>query len=137
MAIHWKYSPHLKRNLELYEERNNKLASLCQLKDKGTALVSFWLDMALNALQPTENWEPTNRRQLALEHLATYCEEICYWSAKQVWKEWNERSWEEYLCIARLMVYDKNIFLEFLKPYKYTVANIDSYLHVILNGCTR
>jgi len=132
LVIQWEYQLYLKRNIELYEKMNKRFASLCRRQDQGLGLAQFWQHIALNELQQPEDWEPANRRQLALEHLATYFEEKCYFAAKKVWKESREPSWEEYLCIARLIIYDNLKLKEILKKYDSRAAKLDTYITKVL-----
>ncbi len=128
LVIQWKYQPYLKRNMELYEEMNEGFSRLCRQQDKGIGLAQFWRDVALFKPQPIADWEPANKPTLAWEHLASYFEEKCYWAAKHVCKEYNKHSWEEYLCLARLLVYNPLKLGEILARYDSAKANIDTYV---------
>jgi hypothetical protein len=75
LLIQWKYQFYLQRNMELYEEMNQRFSQLCSQRDKGVGLAQFWRYVALKEPQPTQDWEPTNKGQLAWEHLASYFEE--------------------------------------------------------------
>lgn len=128
----WKYESRLKRNLDLYQQKNHYFSQLCQHRNKRNDLAQFWVNIALQETQIIYDWEPENRKELALEHLGSYCEETCYWSAKEVWKECKELSWEEYLCIARLFVYNTSKFLNILTKFNRETASLDTYIKKII-----
>jgi hypothetical protein len=64
--------------------------------------------------------------------LATYFEEKCYFAAKKVWQESKEPSWEEYLCIARLIIYDNLKLKDILEKYDSQAAKLDTYITKVL-----
>ncbi|MBD2183694.1 hypothetical protein H6S82_11285 [Planktothrix sp. FACHB-1355] len=124
MAIEWKDRLYLKRNLELYAAKAPEFANLCRQQDKGRGMALFWMNVALN--------EP-HSAMLALEHLAAYFEASCYQAAKNVWQKSSDRPWEEYLDIARFMIYHKENFLKVLEKYDLErKVNLDTYIHEVL-----
>ncbi len=134
LALQWKHQPSLQRNLKLYEEKHQEFSNLFCHQDKGIDIANFWRKVAFDESQLIANWEPTNKTQLAYEHLASYFEEKCYWAAKDLCKERNANSWEEYLCIARLLVYNPLKLKEILVKYNSESANIDTYIsHTLTN----
>ncbi|MEH2364196.1 sigma-70 family RNA polymerase sigma factor [Nostoc sp.] len=132
LALQWKHQPSLQRNLKLYEEKHPEFSNLFCHQDKGIDIVNFWRKVAFDESQLIADWEPSNKTQLAYEHLASYFEEKCYWAAKDLCKDRNANSWEEYLCIARLLVYNPLKLKEILVKYNPKSANIDTYLTNIL-----
>lgn len=133
MKIEWKSRPHLKRNLELYAAKDRQFARLCQEQDKARSIAYFWMDKAINELQPLLDWEPINRKILALEHLAAYFEQNCYQAAKAIWAKSRERTWDEYLSIARANVYQPDSLLKLIEKYEFSHgANIDTYIQQVL-----
>ncbi|WP_375504844.1 sigma-70 family RNA polymerase sigma factor [uncultured Nostoc sp.] len=134
LSLQWKHQPSLQRNLKLYEEKHQEFSNLFSHQDKGIDIANFWRKVAFDESQLIANWEPSNKIQLAYEHLASYFEERCYWAAKDLSKERNANSWEEYLCIARLLVYNPLKLKEILVKYNYKSANIDTYITNILTN---
>jgi RNA polymerase sigma factor (sigma-70 family) len=135
LVLQWKHQPSLKRNIELYEKMNQEFSSLCSRGDKGKSIVYFWRDIALREQQNTAEWEPCDSRKLALEHLASYFEERCYWAAKDLYSTNNEKSWEEYLFIARLTIHNPSKLGEILSKYDSRKADIDTYVkEALLNN---
>ncbi|MEH1841113.1 MAG: sigma-70 family RNA polymerase sigma factor [Nostoc sp.] len=128
LALQWKHQPSLQRNLKLYEEKHQEFSNLFCYQDKGIDIANFWRKVAFDESQSIADWEPSNKIQLAYEHLASYFEERCYWAAKDLCKERNANSWEEYLCIARLLVYNPIKLKEILVKYDSQSANIDTYI---------
>jgi RNA polymerase sigma factor (sigma-70 family) len=134
-TIKWKTEPHLQRNIELYKSRNAKFASLFNQQDNGRGLVQFWIDMALNRLPPREEWEPQNRIQKAWEHLRVYCEESCYKAALEVGKydyDFSTTFWEEYIFLARCLLYESINFQDILRKYNFHHSSFDTYITGIL-----
>ena len=129
LGLQWKSQRYLKRNMELYQQMNEAFFQLCIQRDKGISLALFWRNIVLDESQIKSDWEPENKRQLAWEHLASYFEERCYWAAKQICKEQDERSWEEYLCLARLVIYNPLKLREILVRYDPNKANIETYIY--------
>ncbi|MEH1870701.1 sigma-70 family RNA polymerase sigma factor [Nostoc sp.] len=134
LALQWKHQPSLQRNLKLYEEKHQEFSNLFCHQDKGIDIANFWRKVAFDESQLIATWEPSNKTQLAYEHLASYFEEKCYWAAKDLCKEPNANSWEEYLCIARLLVYNPLRLKEILVNYNFESANIDTYISKILTN---
>ncbi len=134
LVLQWKHQPSLQRNLKLYEEKHQEFSNLFSHDDKGIDIANFWRKVAFDESQSIADWEPSNKIQLAYEHLASYFEEKCYWAAKDVCKERNANSWEEYLCIARLLVYNPLKLKEILVKYNSQSANIDTYITNILTN---
>ncbi|AVH71557.1 sigma-70 family RNA polymerase sigma factor [Nostoc sp. 'Lobaria pulmonaria (5183) cyanobiont'] len=132
LALQWKHQPSLQRNLKLYEDKHPEFSNLFRHQDKGIDIANFWRKVAFDESQLIADWEPSNKTQLAYEHLASYFEEKCYWAAKDLCKDRNVNSWEEYLCIARLLVYNPLKLKEILVKYNSKSANIDTYLTNIL-----
>ena len=128
LALQWKHEPSLLRNLKLYEEKHYCFSNLFCQQDQEIGVAHFWRKVALNESQLIADWEPNHRTQLAYEHLASYFEERCYWTAKDLCKDRNANSWEEYLCIARLLVYNPLKFSEILVKYNPQNANLDTYI---------
>ncbi|MEH2286833.1 sigma-70 family RNA polymerase sigma factor [Nostoc sp.] len=128
LVLQWKHQPSLQRNLKLYEEKHQEFSNLFSHDDKGIDIANFWRKVAFDESQSIADWEPSNKIQLAYEHLASYFEEKCYWAAKDLCKERNANSWEEYLCIARLLVYNPLKLKEILVKYNSQTANVDTYI---------
>ncbi|MEH2070401.1 MAG: sigma-70 family RNA polymerase sigma factor [Nostoc sp.] len=134
LTLQWKYQPYLKRNIELYAQRNEKVSSLWRQQDKGNGLAQFWRTVALKEFQTVADWEPANKQQLALEHLASYFEEKCYWAVKNICKYQNQENWEEYLCFARVIIYDPLKLAEILSKYNSQQSNIETYVTTALEN---
>lgn len=134
LALQWKHQPSLQRNLKLYEDKHPEFSNLFRHQDKGIDIANFWRKVAFDESQLIADWEPSNKTQLAYEHLASYFEEKCYWAAKDLCKDRNVNSWEEYLCIARLLIYNPLKLKEILVKYNSKSANIDTYLTNILTN---
>ena len=134
LTLQWKHQPSLQRNLKLYEEKHDYFSNLFCREDKGIDIANFWRKVILNESQLIADWEPSNKIQLAYEHLASYFEEKCYWAAKELCKERNANSWEEYLFIARLLVYNPLKLKEILVKYNSQTANIDTYISTTLTN---
>ena len=128
LALQWKHQPSLQRNLKLYEEKHYEFSNLFCQQDKEIGVAHFWRKVALNESELIADWEPSHKTQLAYEHLASYFEERCYWTAKDLCKDRNANSWEEYLCIARLLVYNPLKLSEILVKYNPQNANLDTYI---------
>lgn len=134
LALQWKHQPSLQRNLKLYEDKHPEFSNLFCHQDKAIDIANFWRKIAFDESQFIADWEPSNKTQLAYEHLASYFEEKCYWAAKDLCKDRNPNYWEEYLCIARLLVYNPLKLKEILVKYNSESANIDTYLTNILTN---
>ncbi|MCC3416510.1 MAG: hypothetical protein JGK24_26565 [Microcoleus sp. PH2017_29_MFU_D_A] len=129
-AIRWQNSAELKRNFELYQERNQELSQLCSQPDRSKNIAEFWRQIAIDApSQIAENWEPNNRKRLALEHLASYFEKSCYYAAIEVWSQSKVRPWEEYLYCPRVFIYNFDNLLRLLKSYNIShQTSLDTYV---------
>ncbi|NMF65518.1 hypothetical protein DP113_34350 (plasmid) [Brasilonema octagenarum UFV-E1] len=134
LTLQWKHQPSLQRNLKLYEAKHEEFYNLFCQQDKGIDVAHFWRQIALNESQLIADWEPENKTQLAYEHLASYFEERCYWTAKDLSKNCNANSWEEYLYLARLLVYNPLKLRDILVKYNSQNANLDTYIgHALTN----
>lgn len=138
-AIRWQNSTELKRNFELYQERNQELSQLCGHPDRSKNIAEFWRQIAINApSQIAEDWEPRNRQRLALEHLASYFEESCYYAAKKVWLQSSDRPWEEYLYCPRVFLYNFDNLLRLLSSYDIShQTSLDTYVQQSLRKFIR
>jgi RNA polymerase sigma factor (sigma-70 family) len=132
LALQWKHLPSLQRNLKLYKEKHYCFSNLFCHQDTESEIADFWRKVALNESQLIADWEPNNKIQLAYEHLASYFQERCYWAAKDLCKNGNVNDWEEYLCIARLLVYNPLKLKEILVKYNPQSANLNTYITNIL-----
>lgn len=134
-AIRWKPEAYLQRNIELYKSRHEKFVSLSNQEDNTRELVQFWIDMALYDLPLSENWESNNRVQKAWEHLTVYFEESCYYAAFDVWKVDRSQSWEEFIFLARCLIYDRDKFKNILVQYNKVNSSLDNYVtKIIINS---
>jgi RNA polymerase sigma factor (sigma-70 family) len=131
-TIQWKSETHLQRNLELYKSQHEKFIYLFNEQDNIRELVQFWIDIAVNKLPSQESWEPANRVQKAWEHLTVYCEESCYHAAFQVWKDDRTQSWEEFIFLARCLIYDHDKFRKVLSKYDCISSSLDTYITKVL-----
>jgi RNA polymerase sigma factor (sigma-70 family) len=130
-AIHWQAEPHLQRNFDLYKTRHEKFRELLEQKSE-PAIVLFWLNMALHNLPLKQPWEAENRIHQAWQHLSIYCEESCYRAASQVWKDNKYKSWEEYIFIARCLIYDDDKFQAILSKYNPSNSQLYTYITEVL-----
>ncbi len=126
-SLQWKNQPILQRNIKLYEQMHSEFRNLCSQQDRGNGIAQFWREVLLNE-QTAVSWEPTNKTQLASEHLASYFEEKCYWTAKDLCRDSNLETWEEFLCLARLFIYNPLKLREILVRYNPSQKNIDAYV---------
>ncbi|WP_293351517.1 MULTISPECIES: hypothetical protein [unclassified Microcoleus] len=135
-VIQWQIYPELKRNFELYQELNQELSQLCDQPDRSKNIAEFWRHIAIDApSQIAEDWEPQNRRRLALEHLASYFEKSCYYAAREVWQQSKSSSWEEYIYCPRLFIYSSDNLLRLLKSYDISrQTSLDTYVQQSLIG---
>lgn len=122
-SLQWKNQPILQRNIKLYEQMHDEFTcgtlrerNLCSQQDRGNGIAQFWRQVVLNP-QTAVSWEPTNKTQLAWEHLASYFEEKCYWTAKDLCGNSSLETWEEFLCLARLLIYNPLKLREILVRY--------------------
>jgi RNA polymerase sigma factor (sigma-70 family) len=132
-SLQWKNQPNLQRNIKLYEQMHDRFCNLCNQQDKGNGIAQFWRQVALNPETPV-SWEPANKTQLAWEHLASYFEEKCYWTAKDLCRDSNLETWEEFLCLARLLIYNPLKFREVLVRYDPSRSHIDAYVSEALTN---
>lgn len=128
----WTNQPRLKRNFELYQRNRSEFAALCKPEDSGQQIALFLLNLIIKDPQPLENWEPRNRKEWALQCLACYLEQSCYWAAKQVWEQHSDCPWEDYFSMARCFVGDTDKLLGILTKYKPEDAVITTYVQKIL-----
>ncbi len=131
VAVQWKPEPHLQRNIVLYKNQHDYFA---ELLDQGNeqGIVLFWLDMALNNYPVKQNWEPENRVKIAWQHLSLYCEESCYRAASQMWKESKHKCWEEYIFLARCLIYNTEKFRAILAKYDPSHSLLYTYITEVL-----
>lgn len=129
-VIQWQNYAELKRNFELYQKRNQELSQLCSQPDRSKNIAEFWRQIAIDApSQIAEDWEPKNRKRLALEHLASYFEKNCYHAAKKVWLQSSDCSWEEYLYCPRIFIYNFDNLLRLLQSYNIShQTSLDTYV---------
>jgi RNA polymerase sigma factor (sigma-70 family) len=132
-SLQWKNQPTLQRNIKLYEQMHDKFRDLCDQQDRGNGIAQFWREVVLNS-ETAISWEPTNKTQLAWEHLASFFEEKCYWTAKDLCRDCNLETWEEFLCLARLLIYNPLKLREVLIRYNPSKTNIDSYVSEALTN---
>ncbi|MEG4944238.1 hypothetical protein [Microcoleus sp. F4-D5] len=135
-AIRWQIYAELKRNFELYKERNQELSQLCGQPARSKNIAEFWRHIAIDSPSHiAEDWEPNNRKRLALEHLASYFEKSCYYAAREVWQQLKSSSWEEYLYYPRIFIYDFDNLLRLLKSYDIShQTSLDTYIGKSLIG---
>jgi len=116
-VIKWRSQPRLKRYLELCASNNSEFARLLCQQDGENGVAILLVDIAVNNPQPLADWEPVHRKLLAQQCLGAYLEEQCYWAAIEIWKKYREHSWEEYLSMTRIFVYDEDNILGVLGKY--------------------
>ncbi|MEA5573005.1 sigma-70 family RNA polymerase sigma factor [Calothrix sp. UHCC 0171] len=138
-VIQWKPELHLQRNIKLYQIKHDYFSrllnqgsdarkeSLCEHE-----MVQFWIDMALNDFPAKQAWEPENRVKKAWEHLTLYCEESCYRAASQVWKDSKYHCWEEYIFLARCLIYNTEKFQKILAKYDTRASSLHTYMTEVL-----
>ncbi|OKH44128.1 hypothetical protein NIES2101_28840 [Calothrix sp. HK-06] len=131
--LQWKNQPILQRNIQLYEQMHDEFRNLCSQQDRGNGVAQFWCQVVLNQ-QTSLSWEPANKKQLAWEHLASYFEEKCYWMAKNLCWDCNLDTWEEFLFLAKLLIYNPLKLREILVRYNPSKGNIDSYVYEALTN---
>ena len=83
-VIQWQNDAELKRNFELYQECNQTFSQLCSQPNPTKNVAEFWRELAINPSLSVQDWEPENRKTLALQHLASYFEKDCYYAARKV-----------------------------------------------------
>lgn len=106
VVLQWIAAPRLRRNVQRYAAHDPHFARLRDAKDLEEQLEQFWINLAVNPPPPQE-WEPTNRQELAFQHLASYYETICHQAAKAIAYKHSQVSWEEALTIARAFIYNQ------------------------------
>lgn len=132
-VIEWKNHAHLKRNFELYQQRNQQLSCLCSQPNQTKKLAEFWREIAIDSSPISQDWEPQNRQILALEHLASYFETECYHAARTVWLISKDFAWDEYLCCARVFIYNRDHLLRLLQSYSLSHQTaLDTYIQQTL-----
>jgi RNA polymerase sigma factor (sigma-70 family) len=134
LTLQWKHQPSLQRNLKLYEEKHSEFSNLFCQQDQEISVAHFWRSIALNESQLIADWEPSHKIQLAYEHLASFFEARCYWTARDLCKDRNVNSWEEYLFVARLLVHNPLKLREILVKHNSKTANLDTYMTNILTN---
>ncbi|MEG4814872.1 hypothetical protein [Microcoleus sp. K5-D4] len=129
-VLKWQNYPEVKRNFELYKERNRTLSQLCDQPDGIQSIAEFWRQIAIDAPSSIAlEWEPKNRKTLALKHLASYFEKSCYHAAREVRLQSSTLPWEEYLCYARIFIYNSDNLLRLLRSYNISErASLDTYI---------
>ncbi|MCC3445413.1 MAG: sigma-70 family RNA polymerase sigma factor [Microcoleus sp. PH2017_03_ELD_O_A] len=133
-ALSWQIYAELKRNFELYKERNQVLSELCARPDGSQRIAEFWKQIAIGVPSHiAREWEPENRKMLALKHLASYFEKHCYYAANRVRAQSSNCSWEDYLCYARVSIYNYDNLLKLLRSYNTDrQASLDTYIQQTL-----
>jgi len=132
-VIHWQNHGYLKRNFELYQQRNQKFLHLCSQPNQCRNIAEFWRKIAINSPANSAAWEPENKQILALKHLASYFETECYHAAKTVWLNSKDWSWEEYFSSARVFIYNFDHLLRLLKSYNLSHQTfLDTYIQQTL-----
>ncbi len=127
--IEWHNQNHLRTNFNLYQQLHPEFAQLCSQPNHRQNLALFWRKIAINTASISQEWEPTNRKRLALEHLASYFEKNCYYAAKEVSKNSQEPLWDEYLCSARIFIYNPDNLCRLLQSYDCDrQASLDTYI---------
>lgn len=130
----WKTEANLRRNLVLYQKYNPLFAELFIEPDRESEISQFWLNLALNDTPTAQDWEPPNRKFMALKHLAAYLDESCYWSVKEVCGNYS-RPWEDYFAIARDSFHNPVRFTNILQNYNPDRgANLVTYINRALTN---
>ncbi len=132
-VIQWQNDAELKRNFELYQECNQTFSQLCSQPNQTQNVAEFWRQIAINSSLIVQDWEPENRKMLALKHLASYFEKGCYYAAIEVGSNSSDWSWEEYLYGARVFICNYENFIKLLQSYNAShQASLDTYIQQIL-----
>ena len=133
-VIQWQNDAELKRNFELYQECNPTFSQLCSQPNKTKNVAEFWRQIVINPSLSVQDWEPENRKMLALKHLASYFEKGCYYAAIEVGAKSSALSWEEYLYCARVFICNSENFIKLLQSYNVShQASLDTYIQQILS----
>lgn len=128
-VIHWQNHAELKRNFELYQECNQTFSQLCSQPNQTQNIAEFWRQIAINPSLSVQEWEPKNRKTLALQHLASYFEKDCYYAARELGLKSSDCSWEEYLYCARVFICNYENFIKLLQSYNVShQASLDTYI---------
>jgi len=120
-VIQWQNHAELKRNFELYQECSPRLAQLCSQPNQAQNIAEFWREIAINSSLSVQDWEPKNRKTLALQHLASYFEKDCYYAAIEVGSKSSDCFWEEYLYCARVFIWSYENFIRPLAKKIYVI----------------
>jgi len=128
-VIQWQNDAELKRNFELYQECSQTFSQLCSQPNPTKNVAEFWRQIAINSSLSVQDWEPENRKTLALQHLASYFEKDCYYAAIEVSSKSSDCFWEEYLYCARVFICNYEIFIKLLQSYNVShQASLDTYI---------
>jgi RNA polymerase sigma factor (sigma-70 family) len=127
--IQWQNHAELKRNFELYQECNQTFSQLCSQPNQTKNIAEFWRQIAIEPSLSVQDWEPENRKTLALQHLASYFEKDCYYAAIKVGSKSSDCFWEEYLYCARVFICNYENFIKLLQSYNVSYpASLDTYI---------
>ena len=128
-VIQWQNDAELKRNFELYQECNQTFSQLCSQPNQTKNIAEFWRQIAINSSLSVQDWEPKNRKTLALQHLASYFEKDCYYAAIEVGSRSSDCFWEEYLYSARIFICNYENFTKLLQSYNVShQVSLDTYI---------
>ncbi len=127
-TIYWKSVPHLQRHIKLYKEKHEQFLLLLEQEDQDRELVVFWIEIALHHLPQPTAWELPNREELAVQHLQFYCEESCYYAAKEIWLKNQSFAWEDYFAIGQSLIYDRDAFRRILARYNCSQSLFSTYI---------
>lgn len=128
----WKPQAVLKRNLELYQKNHSQFTELCH-QNSEQEIVKFWWKLVIDDTQNWEDWEPSNRKQLALQHLAAYLQNSCYWAVKQICELQIKNDWYDYFDIAKAFVYQSEKLESAIRKYNPDRgANLNTFFQQIL-----
>jgi len=128
-VIQWQNDAELKRNFELYQECSQTFLQLCRQPNPTKNIAEFWRQIAINPSLSVQDWEPENRKTLALQHLASYFEKDCYYAAIEVGSKSSDSFWEEYLYCARVFICNHENFIKLLQSYNVShQASLDTYI---------
>ncbi|HEY9838206.1 MAG TPA: hypothetical protein V6D27_15050, partial [Vampirovibrionales bacterium] len=131
-VLEWKTEPRLRRNFQLYIAQDPNFAKLCDHSEDGMGLEQFWIALALDP-PPPQGWEPTDRQQLAFQHLASYYEPICHKAARAIVDIHSQILWEDAFTIARLWLQKQDKLSEILRKYQANgPAQFSTYLQSVL-----